>query len=138
MLAEQNKAVLEQAGEQWNTGNLEGYLQLYAPAAVLHGYIGVEPGLASIRQFYQGFWLAFPGSRLVFEDVFATEDRVACRFVVHASHNGDFQGMPPTGKQIILPGITILRFAEGKCVERWSQADFLGLLQQLDALPIAS
>lgn len=134
MSTEQNKAALERAQQQWNAGNLEGYLQLYASDVVLHGYAGVDPGLASVRQFYQGFWAAFLGSRLVFEDVFATADRVACRFVVHATHQGPFQGTPPTGKQISLPGITILRFAEGKCVERWSQADFMGLRAQLGAL----
>src|SRR5262249_52792891 len=127
MSAEQNQAALARAQQRWNAGDLEGYLQIYAADVVLHGYIGVEPGLASVRQFYNGFWAAFPGAQLVFEDVFATADRVACRFVVQATHRGPFQGIPSTGKQISLPGITILRFAEGKCVERWSQADFLGL-----------
>ena len=50
-------------------------------------------------------------------------------------HGGPFQGMPATGKPFTLPGITILRFADGGCCERWSQADFIGLLQQLGALP---
>lgn len=59
----------------------------------------------------------------------------ACRFVVTGKHTGPFQGMPPTGKEFTLPGITILRFSGERCVERWSQADFLGLLQQLGALP---
>jgi predicted ester cyclase len=95
----------------------------------------VELGLASVRQFYEGFWLAFPDSQLVFEDVFAVADKVACRFVVHATHQGPFQGIAPTGKRTTQPGITILRFSEGKCVERWSQADFMGLLSQLGALP---
>jgi len=44
-------------------------------------------------------------------------------------------GIPPTGKQVTMTGITILRFAGGKCVERWSEADFLGLLQQLGVVP---
>jgi predicted ester cyclase len=135
MATEQNLAMLERARQQWNAGNLDGYLQLYAPDVVLHGYSGVEPGLASVRQFYQAFWSAFPGAQLIFEDVFAAADKVACRFVVHATHQGPFQGIAPTGKQVVQPGITILRFAEGKCVERWSQADFMGLLSQLGALP---
>lgn len=126
---------LKRAKERWNAGDLEGYLALYDQNAVLHGYAGVEPGIASIRQFYQDFWVAFSGAQLVFEDVFAFADRVACRFVVNAKHTGPFQGMPPTGRSFSLPGITILRFSGEHCVERWSQADFLGLLQQLGALP---
>lgn len=41
--------------------------------------------------------------------------------------------MPPTGKTAVLNGIAILRFANGKVVERWNKADFLGFLQQLKA-----
>ena len=98
-------------------------------------YIGVEPGLESIRQFYQGFLAAFPGCQLIFDDLFAVEDRLACRFVLQGTHGGPFQGLPATGKPIHIPGITILRFVDGKCVERWSQSDFLGLMQQLGMLP---
>jgi predicted ester cyclase len=44
-------------------------------------------------------------------------------------------GIPATGRRVSVNGITILRFADGRCVERWSQTDFLGMLQQLGALP---
>lgn len=135
MTTKENQAVLETARDEWNRGNLEGYLQLYAADAVLHGYAGVGPGLANIRQFYEAFFVAFPDAKLTFADTFAAEDRVACRFVVEATHGGVFQGIGPTGKRITIPGITILRFEEAKCVERWSQADFLGLLAQLGAIP---
>jgi steroid delta-isomerase-like uncharacterized protein len=135
MTAEGNRAVLHRAGERWNAGDLAGYLALYGPDAVVHGYPGVAPGLASIRRFYEAFWAAFPGSRLRVEDVLAEGDRLAVRFVVEGTHGGPFQGIPPTGQPVRLPGITILRFTGGRCVERWSQADFLGLLQQLGAIP---
>jgi predicted ester cyclase len=128
--------MLERAGQCWNAGDLSGYLQLYDEGVILHGYAGVEPGLASVRRFYEGFWQAFPGSRLVFEDVFASDDRVACRFVVEGVHAGPFLGLEPTGRKISLPGITILRFQRGRCVERWSQADFLSLLAQLGAVTL--
>jgi predicted ester cyclase len=44
-------------------------------------------------------------------------------------------GVAATGKRVSISGITILRFVEGQCVERWSEANFVGLLQQLGALP---
>ena len=135
MPSDGNVAALHAAGAQWNAGNLEGYLALYDPEAVLHGYAGVEPGQSGIRRFYQAFWAAFPGSRLVFEDVFASGEKVACRFRLQGEHRGAYQGIAATGAQIDMPGITILEFQNGKCIRRWSYTDAVGLLQQLGAFP---
>jgi steroid delta-isomerase-like uncharacterized protein len=133
--SERNVAALRSAIQEWNAGNLQGYLALYDPQAVLQGYAGVEPGQAGIQQFYQSFWTAFPGSQLVSEDVFASGEKVACRFVLSGTHMGAFQGVPPSGRDIALPGITILEFQNGRCVRRWSYTDRVGLLQQIGALP---
>ena len=130
-----NLATLKRAIERWHHNDLPGYLELYDPSVVLHGYQGVEPGLASVTAFYQAFWSAFPNSQLNLDDIISQGDQICVRFTLRATHRGPFNGLPATGKAISLPGITILRFANGKCVERWSQADFLGLLQQLGALP---
>lgn len=132
---ERNLTALQEAVACWNAGDRAGYVALYAEEAVLRGYPGVAPGLPGIRAFYAGFWTAFPASRLLALDVFGAGDRVVCRFEVQGTHDGPFQGLPATGRPFVLPGITILRFAEGRCVERWSQTDFLSLLQQLGAMP---
>lgn len=65
----------------------------------------------------------------------AEEGRLACRFVLEATHTGAFMGIAATGKAIRVAGMTILRFANGCCVERWNQSDMLGWLQQLGAVP---
>lgn len=136
MASEGNSDVLRRAGEHFNDpAGREAYFDLYDEHAVLHGYAGVEPGIESIKQFYAAFWAAFPDSRLLFEDIFEAGDKVACRFVVEATHQGPFLGVPATGRRVTLPGITILRFANGKCVERWSQADFLAVMVQIGAVP---
>jgi steroid delta-isomerase-like uncharacterized protein len=44
-------------------------------------------------------------------------------------------GVPPTGKKVTMTGNTILKFAGGKCVERWSNSDTLGMLRQLGVVP---
>jgi steroid delta-isomerase-like uncharacterized protein len=132
---EENKAVLRRAIERWNEGDLASYLELYNPEVVLHGYQGMEPGLESVKRFYEAFWSAFPASQITLEDVFAEGDEVACRFTLRAAHGGGFNGIPATGRRVELKGITILRLADGRCVERWNQADFMGMLRQLGAVP---
>jgi predicted ester cyclase len=131
----ENKAALERAIERWNAGDLEGYLQLYDPGVTLHGVPGVQPGLDSVRGFYQGFVAALPGCQLSIEGVVSEGDQVACRFTVRGTHQGELMGVPATGKDVTVPGITIMRFVNGKCIERWNQADFLGMLQQIGAIP---
>ncbi len=136
MSEERNAAILQHALEYFKEEEKrEGYFELYDENAVLHGYVGVEPGLTSIKQFYNTLWAAFPDSRVEIEALITKNDMVVCRFVMYATHRGDFMGVAATGKAIQLPGITILRFTDGKCVERWSQADFLGLLAQLGSQP---
>ena len=136
MSEETNLSVLSRAIENFSDpARRERYFDLYDQDVVLQGYAGVDPGLDSVKQFYAALWEAFPDSRLSVEDLFAKGDRVVCRFSMRATHQGEFLGVPATGKAITLPGITILRFVDGKCVERWSQANFLSVLQQLGALP---
>jgi predicted ester cyclase len=132
-----HRAVLERARDHWNRGDLSSYMELYDRDVVLHGYARVEPGLPNVRRFYEEFWTAFPGSQLIFEDLISATDKLACRFVIRAKHGGPFQGLPATGREIVMPGITILRFSDGRCVERWTQVDALGLLVQLGALPVS-
>jgi steroid delta-isomerase-like uncharacterized protein len=107
------------------------YFDLYSSDAILHGYPGVEPGLDNIKRFYEAFWIAFPDAVATVEAAFADGDKVACRVLVRATNQKAFQGIPASGKSVSLPAITILRFQNGRCVERWTQADFLGLMQQL-------
>ena len=135
-MPEENKVVLRRALDNWNAGNLEGYLQLYDPDVILHGFPpGPPPGVEGARTFYSGFWAAFPNPRLTFEDVILEGEEVAIRFNIQAAHKGDFMGIKPTSKDVTVSGITILRFASGRCVEGWNMADMLGLMQQLGALP---
>lgn len=131
MMMTEAVAALQRAKRDWNAGDLERYLELYADDATLHGYAGVGPGREGIADFYRQFWSAFPGSQLDFEDLLADGDKVVCRFVLRGTHEGPFNGIPPTHRAFSVPGITILRFAAGRCAERWSQADFLSLVQQL-------
>jgi predicted ester cyclase len=131
-----NKAALRHAMECFSDPACRtAYFDLYTDETVLHGYPGVEPGLESIKQFYAAFWAAFPDARLTASDMLGEGDSLACRFRIDATHRGEFLGVPSTGRPISFEGITILRFAGGRCVERWSQADFLGVLQQIGALP---
>ena len=118
----------------WNKGDLDSYLLMYAPSVVIHGIPGVEAGLECAKKFYQGFHRSFPDTQILVEDLFTRADKLACRFTVSGTHKADFMGISATDKFIKFTGITILKFIAGKCTERWNQADFLGMLQQLEPI----
>ena len=62
-------------------------------------------------------------------------DACTIRFTMTGRHVQEFMGVPATGTTITLPGITILHFHGDKVAERFSQADMLGLLMQIGAIP---
>jgi len=131
-----NKSIIEQALTHLaDPSTREQYFHLYADAIVLHGYDGVAPGLDGVKAFYGSMWNAFPDLSVAAQDYIEEGDKVSVRFELTGTHQGPFQGIPATGRPIRIPGITILRFEDGKCVERWSQLNALLLLTQLGAFP---
>ena len=51
------------------------------------------------------------------------------------THSGTFVGIPPTGRKVVVDGISEMRFHQGRLAEQWTLYDFLGLLSQLGAVP---
>ena len=88
-----------------------------------------------VESFYRSLFAAFDSPQLVFDETLESGDSVTIRFTMTGTQVGAFMGVPPTGRKIVLPGITILRFEGDTVIERWSCADMLGLLVQLGAVP---
>ena len=78
---------------------------------------------------------AFPDLQRPVEDLVAEGDRVVARWRSIGTHRGTFQGIPPTGKQVTMSGITVFRIENAKIVEEWSESDVLGMLQQMGVIP---
>jgi steroid delta-isomerase-like uncharacterized protein len=132
------RAALERARTAWNAGDLDGYLELYAPDIELHGYAPEPLGRDEVRAFYGGIFAAFPGCQLAFHEVLVDGDAATIRFTLHGRHDGPFLGVEPTGRRIAVPGITVLHFRDGRCAIRHSAVDMLGWLAQLGVGPAAS
>ena len=100
----------------------------------LHGS-GLAPGLDVVKQWLTMFAAAFPDGHYAIEDVVAEEDRVVARTAFNGTHQGEMQGIPATGKNVNVPGITIFRLDNGKIAEGWLVSDNLGMMQQLGVMP---
>ncbi len=137
MSTEQNKALLRRIFEEGlNQNQPSVFDELIAPNFVIYDPpLGQQPNREGFRQIIASFREAFPDVHITIEDEFADGDYVIQRGYATGTHQGEFQGLPPTGKTFKINVIHIWRFANGKAVENWVQMDALGLMQQLGVVP---
>lgn len=97
---------------------------------------GLAPTKEGVTALFRMYIAAFPDLRMVPEDVIASGDKVVARVRATGTHRGAFMGMPPTGKQVDVQLIDIIRFGDdGRAREHWGVFDQLGMMQQLGAIP---
>ena len=123
--------------EVWNQGNMAVADELIAADVVDNNAPpGFPPGREGFKAQVNMYHTAFPGVRMVVEDQIAEGDKVVTRWSGHGTHQGELMGIPPTGKQVRVTGISIERYAGGKVVETWNNFDQLGMLQQMGVVPM--
>ena len=137
MSTEDNKALIRRFNEEvFIKRNLAAVDEFIAPDQIDHS---LPPGLPDTREGSKqaiGMTLtAFPDLNFTVEDMIAEGDKVVTRYTTRGTQQGAFGGLPPTGKQVAVPGIVIARIAGGKIVEQWGLDDRLAMLQQLGVIP---
>lgn len=135
---EKNKAIIRNFYEESHKGNLEVYDELFAPEFVSYssatgGEIRGPGGFKSAYQMYAG---AFPDFNTTIDMIIAEGPLVMVYGVATGTHQGEFLGLPPTGKACTWTGIAVYRFNdEGLIDGRWQEFDGIGLFTQLGMIP---
>ena len=137
MTTETNKAIIRRIVEEiQNRDNLALIDELLAPNFVNHTPApGLPPDREGIKQLLSMFRAAFPDGSMTIEDMVAEGDKVVSRKTYRGTHQGEFMGIPPTGKHVTVGLIDIMHIVDGKVVEHWNVGDDLSMLQQLGVLP---
>jgi predicted ester cyclase len=131
-----NKTLARYFRQEMDKGNWAIFDEVVAPDAITHFAGNPEPmNVEGLKQLVQLFYSAFPDLRHTFEDQLAEGDKVVTHITITGTHQGDFQGIPPTGRPVAIKGLVIDRFADGKLAEQWSTVDTMGLLQHLGVIP---
>jgi steroid delta-isomerase-like uncharacterized protein len=94
-----------------------------------------EPTLAGFKQKVAGFKAVFPDLVEDLQDIIASGDTVATRWVVTGSLQQEFAGIPASGQTIKVEGMNFYRLKDGRVTEIWTQFDSDALMQQLGAIP---
>jgi predicted ester cyclase len=92
-------------------------------------------GAAHLRAVLPAFRAAVPDARWAIIELVAAGNTVMTRLAVQGTFSGALVGLAPPGRPATLSGVAICRFAHGRLVALWAQADLLGFLQQLGVLP---
>lgn len=122
--------------ESWNRRDFDHWRELFDPSYTYTGGDGVmqqgpEAGLAQGQTFATGF----PDGKLEINHIHVVGDTAIIEFSASGTHTGDLMGIPPTGRSMTLPVVTILEVRNGKiCAER-EYMDMAHLLQQLGVMP---
>jgi steroid delta-isomerase-like uncharacterized protein len=138
-MSEENKALVRRAVDEiYPHKNPDAADEVYSPDFIDHDTTAPEEmrrGPEGVKQQVAMFAQAFPDLELTLEAQLAEGDLVATRWSARGTHQGELMGIPPSGSQVSVGGITIARIADGKIVEEWTNWDGLGMMQQIGAIP---
>jgi steroid delta-isomerase-like uncharacterized protein len=98
------------------------------------------PGLGQdregLKQFVGIFRSAFPDLKIELQEVVVENDTAMVRSTWSGTHQGEFAGMPPTGKRFEVDTYDLVRFrGDGKATDHWGLSDNLKMMQQLGVIP---
>jgi steroid delta-isomerase-like uncharacterized protein len=110
--------------ELLNKGNVDMAAEFFAPTYVFHTPAQeLHGGPETIRGFVTELRTAFPDLRVEVEVLVAEGDRVAWQRTHRGTHQGDFMGVPASGRSILWRAIVVTRFEAGKIAEEWGVSD---------------
>ena len=106
-----------------------------APGFIQHGpgTPSVPRGPEGYRELMRRYRTAFPDLHLTIDDLVVTEDKAAIRYHSSGTHQGEFEGLQPTGRHFEVTGIDIVHIAGGKITEAWQMFDTQSFVEQLGA-----
>jgi steroid delta-isomerase-like uncharacterized protein len=138
MSRDDNIAAQEHLAGNINDGNVEAAVETFAEESVDHDPAPDQgPGRPGFKDFWTTMTTAFPDAHIEPRHEVVDDDHVVIAYTLTGTHEGEFNGIAPTGKRVEVNGIQIGRFEDGKIVERWGSSDELGLMKQLGAEPAA-
>ncbi len=127
------------ADELFSQGDLAVADEILTPDLIHHTPETHVEGSEGAKQFVLALRRAFPDLSATVEDQVAEGDKLVQRIKWSGTHEGEFFGVPPTGKRVTAELMEIHSFgSDGKIAEHWSSMDQLGLLQQLGAIPASA
>jgi steroid delta-isomerase-like uncharacterized protein len=135
-----NKATVRRFDDVVSTGDAEVISktidELVEPDVLIHMPLPIQAtGAQALKQVWAMLLRGLPDLHVAVEDVIAEGDKVVSRNTVTGTHQGEYRGLPPTGKSVTYNEIFIFRFAGGRIAEIWGVVGVFSQMQQLGVIP---
>jgi len=134
-----NKATVRRFHDAVNSGDAQLIAQTIDEVVEPDVRIGTPlpidaTGAQALKQVWTTLLRAYPDLHVAVEDLIAEADKLVTRNVVTGTHQGEYLGLPPTGRPVTYNEIFIFRFEDGRIAETWGVVDVLAQLRQLGAI----
>jgi steroid delta-isomerase-like uncharacterized protein len=131
----------KQIAQRWfdevmNQGNEDALDEIISPDFVDHDPLpGTGPDREGVHDFVKQVRSAFPDLETTLDDALVEGDRIAVRSTVRGTHQGQFMGVPASGKRVEVSNYDFVRFENDQAVEHWGTIDAAALMEQIGATP---
>jgi steroid delta-isomerase-like uncharacterized protein len=136
---EENKHVVQRFVEEcWNQGNLNKASELLADQVRFHDPVfpNMNPGIQNIKNHIEVSRKAFPDLKFIIEDTIAERNEVVVHWKAQGTHKGQFFGMQPTNRKVIVDGTSIYRLEGSKIAEAYANWNLASMMQQLGVIEL--
>jgi steroid delta-isomerase-like uncharacterized protein len=128
-MSEENKELVRRYyADVLNGRNLDAVGVYYADERIIEG----------VRRGCFAYFQAFPDLHLSIEDLIAEGDKVFCRSTMTGTHDGEYKGIPATGRHISSESAEVFRIVDGQFGGYWCLSNVAGLMRQLTEEPVAT
>src|SRR5437899_4601502 len=118
VVLQRNKALIYRYFDEWaNHGDTKAADELIAPHVILRNPPAELHSLDEYKRGMAVFHKAFPDLHFTIEDMISDGDKIVVRWSLRATHLGEYQGHPATGKVISITGMSQFRLADDKIQE---------------------
>jgi predicted ester cyclase len=125
-MSDDNKALVERYYAQVLNGrDLDAVGDYFADERIVEG----------VRRGCFSYFQAFPDLHVALDEFVAEGDKVFLRSTMTGTHDGEYKGIPATGRHVAAEAAEVFRIADGTFVGYWCMTNVAGLMRQLTEEP---
>ena len=94
----------------------------------------VLKSLEDLKQILRRQYRGFHDIHRTIEGIIADDDTVWIRVKITGTHTGEYRGIAPTGRKVVMAAVPAYRIVDGKIVEGWSVWNPLDMFKQLGVI----